>query len=125
MNQDFESTRLSWGGGNGAGRPGLLTRIVAVLVGASLLVVGLMFSAVVLAIAAVVGVGIWAWLWWKTRGLRRDMKAQMDRLREAGLGAGAGGPSAPGTARHPPAEGVIIDGDFIQEARGPQRPDKS
>lgn len=44
--------------------------------GAALLVVGAMFSVVLLAVILVVGMIVWAYLWWHTRELRRAMRAQ-------------------------------------------------
>lgn len=56
-----------------AGQPSLLGKLVAFVVGTLLLIAGFMFSVVALAVIAVVGLGIWGWLWWKTRALRRQM----------------------------------------------------
>ena len=43
---------------------------------AVLLVVAFMFSLLVFAILAIVGVLVWGYLWWKTRELRRQMREQ-------------------------------------------------
>ena len=43
---------------------------------AVLLVAAFMFSLLVLAILATVGVLIWGYLWWKTRELRRQIREQ-------------------------------------------------
>lgn len=56
------------------GEPSLLTRILAVTAGAALLVLGFMFSLMILAIVVVVGLLAWGYVWWKTRALRRTMK---------------------------------------------------
>ena len=56
-----------------AGQPSLLGKLMAFVVGTLLLIAGFMFSVVALAVIAVVGLGIWGWLWWKTRALRRQM----------------------------------------------------
>ena len=56
-----------------AGQPSLLGKLMTFVVGTLLLIAGFMFSAVALAIIAVVGLGVWGWLWWKTRALRRQM----------------------------------------------------
>ena len=55
---------------------GPVGKLFAALVGAVLLVLGLMFSVVFIAIAVVVGLAVWAWLWWKTRALRRTLREQ-------------------------------------------------
>ncbi|WP_310450024.1 hypothetical protein [Sulfuritalea sp.] len=73
------------------GESSLLTRILAALAGVVLLVVGFMFSLVllavlaVLAVAGLVGLG---WFWWKTRALRKTMKQR-------------------------PADGHVIEGEAI------------
>lgn len=53
---------------------GLLGKIGAVITGAILLVLGLMFSVVLLAVIAVVGLAAFGYFWWKTRGLRKAMR---------------------------------------------------
>lgn len=57
------------GGQQGARRrqPGLLGRILAAVVTLAVMVVGLMFSLVVFAIALAVGIIGFGWLWWKVR----------------------------------------------------------
>lgn len=65
--------------------PGLLAKMVALLGGAALVVLGFMFSLVLIAVAVVLVAGVWAYLWWKTRELRR-------RLREAQAAAPAEAP---------------------------------
>lgn len=62
----------------------LLRSLPALLAGAALLILGVLFSMVVLVVVAVAGLGLWAWLWWKTRELRRA-------ARDAAAGAPAGG----------------------------------
>lgn len=54
--------------------PGLLEKLVAFVAGAILLVVGFMFSMMLFAIIVVAGLLAWAYLWWKTRELRRAMR---------------------------------------------------
>lgn len=56
--------------------PGLLGRIIAAVVTVAVMVLGLMFSLAVFAIALALGVIVFGWLWWK---LRRALKqAQQD-----------------------------------------------
>lgn len=60
---------------------GLAGRIAGAVVGAVVLVLALMFSLVVfafLAVGAVIGGG---WLWWRTRDLRRELRAAQARVR--------------------------------------------
>jgi membrane protein implicated in regulation of membrane protease activity len=52
---------------------GPLRKLAALLLGAVLVVLGVMFSVVLLAILLTVGLAVWAYLWWKSRELRRAM----------------------------------------------------
>lgn len=52
-------------------QPGLLARFVGFLLGIALLVLGVMFSAVILVVAVIAALAFWGWLRWKTRHLRR------------------------------------------------------
>ena len=54
--------------------PGLLGKLFALVIGAILLVLGFMFSVVLLAVVAVAGLGAWGYFWWKTRALRKAMR---------------------------------------------------
>ncbi len=54
--------------------PGLLSKLLALIVGATLLILGFMFSVVVLAVVAVLGVIGFGYFWWKTRALRKAMR---------------------------------------------------
>jgi hypothetical protein len=59
---------------------GPLKKLATVVGGVILLVLGLMFSVVVLAAVVVVGLIVWSYLWWKTREIRRAMReAPVDR----------------------------------------------
>jgi ABC-type bacteriocin/lantibiotic exporter with double-glycine peptidase domain len=55
---------------------GPLGQLFALLGGAILLVLGFMFSMVVLAIAAVIGLVAFGYFWWKTRELRKVLREQ-------------------------------------------------
>lgn len=55
----------------------MLRNLLALLTGVILLALGLMFSMVILTVAAVLGVVAWIYFWWRTRALRR-MLATMD-----------------------------------------------
>ena len=56
--------------------PGLPVKVLTFASAAVLLVVAFMFSLLVFAILATVGVLVWGYLWWKTRELRRQMREQ-------------------------------------------------
>jgi hypothetical protein len=76
--------------------PGPLKKLVSVVVGIAVLVLGLMFSVVLLAVLVVAGLAVWAWLWWQTRELRRAMREH---------------PEAAPTAATTTADGSIYEGE--------------
>jgi Flp pilus assembly protein TadB len=97
------------GAASGIRQAGPLGKLFAALVGAVLLVLGLMFSIVIIAVAIAFGLVIWGWIWWKTRALRQQMRAQM----EAGMAAGAG--AAPYSDEEAGApSGRVIEGEVIR-----------
>ncbi len=53
---------------------GLLRKLVALLMTVALVGLVLMFSVVLLVFLALVGTVAWAYLWWKTRELRKRMR---------------------------------------------------
>lgn len=77
--------------------PGLLAKLLALLLGAAFLVLAFMFSLVALVVVTVGGLALWGWLWWKTRALRKQMQA-----------AAANDPQ-------------IIEGEFIRHQDEPRR----
>lgn len=54
----------------------MFRNLLALLSGATLLVLGFVFSVVVFAVILVLGMAVWGYLWWKTRKLRRAMQEQ-------------------------------------------------
>lgn len=95
MRDNDERARLDGNGArSGANSPGLLGRVLTFATGAVLLVVGLMFSLLVFALAATAAVLILGFLWWKTREQRRQMRER-------------------------PPGGRVIDGEAIRETREP------
>ena len=55
--------------------PGPLAKLFALLLSAAVLVLAFMFSLVILGVVAVGGLLLWAWLWWKTRAMRKQMQS--------------------------------------------------
>lgn len=76
--------------GSAAQPPSLLQRIAGVVLAATVFVLMLMFSVVAFAVVAAAGTVIGGWLWWKTRGLRRQM-------------------------RENPPGGLVLEGEVIRE----------
>ena len=76
----------------------LAGRIVAFILTGTLLVLAFRFSLVALAVAAVGGVIFAGWFWWKTRALRKAMRA-----------------AAPVGAAGPVPGGDFIDGECVRE----------
>ncbi len=54
----------------------MFRNLFALLAGAVLLILGFMFSVLVLAVVAVLGLAAWGYLRWKTRKFRRAMQEQ-------------------------------------------------
>lgn len=79
-------------------QPGPLGKLLALVAGAVLLIVGFLFSVVFLAVIAVAGLAAWAYFWWKIRKLRQAMR------------------------EHPPG-GQVFDGEaiVIDEFHGDER----
>lgn len=93
---------------------GPLGRLVGLLVTAGLAVVGLMFSAVVLAVVAVVAVAGFGYLWWKTRALRRQMR-QMQQQHAAAE------QTYSEVFRGQTYQGEIIEGEVVRKVVGIER----
>lgn len=62
----------------------MLKNLLGLLTGAILLILGFMFSVVIISVIAVIGLGFWGYFWWKTRALRREMQANMPRQESDG-----------------------------------------
>ena len=88
----------------------LLGKMLTFAVGASLLVLALMFSLVAFSVIAVGGAIAGTWLWWKTRDVRKQMQEQMQQQ-----------------ANQRPTTGYIIEGEVIRDdepaAQSGKRPD--
>jgi hypothetical protein len=54
----------------------LLQRIAGIAVGVVLFILAIIFASVLLAVAGGVALGVWVWLMWKTRKLRRQMEQE-------------------------------------------------
>jgi len=65
-----------------ANSPGPLRKLVAFVMTVALIGLVLMFSAAVFAIIAIVGMIAWAYLWWKSRELRKQMRDFQTRAME-------------------------------------------
>lgn len=72
----------------------LLGQVLALVAAIVLLVLGFMFSVVLLVVFVAVGLTVGAWFFWKTRHVRKAMK-------EAGA------------MRQPPTNGNVIEGEVI------------
>ena len=83
----------------------LLGQVLALVTGVILLVLGFMFSMVLLAVFVALGLTLGAWFFWKTRHLRKAM-------REAAA------------MRTPPADGNVIEGEavIVEEYRASEKP---
>lgn len=52
----------------------LISKLIALIATATLLIVGWMFFAVLLVFLLSAGLIIFGWIWWKTRALRRQLR---------------------------------------------------
>lgn len=86
----------------------LLGKVLSLLLGATFLVLAVMFSLVALAVVAVAGVIFAGWFWWKTRSLRKAMRES--RGSEQAFGA-----PPDRTQEAAPASATIIEGEFVRE----------
>ncbi len=59
--------------------PGFFRKMVALIATVGLITLVLMFSAVVFAVLLLAGITAWAYLWWKTRELRKQMRSYSSR----------------------------------------------
>lgn len=84
---------------SGASAPSLLGRIAAIILGAVFLTLAFMFSLALLAVAAVAGLLIGGYLWWKSRTLRKQIQEQMQQQMRAQTPSGA----------------LIIEGEVIRD----------
>jgi ABC-type bacteriocin/lantibiotic exporter with double-glycine peptidase domain len=57
-----------------ATQPGFFTKLLTLLASVILLIVGLTFSVLFLAVVVAVGLVVWGYFWWKTRALRQAMR---------------------------------------------------
>lgn len=93
-------------------RPSLLRKAVTLIGMVALGIVALMFSAVLLAVILVVVVFGGAYLWWKTRAVRRQFREMHARMRQMQESAAAAG--EPQAFRGEVYEGEIIEGEVIE-----------
>jgi len=130
MNQRPRIRITTTGATGGLPQTGFFGRFVAItaaglLIGGAL-VAAVTFSLILLPIVLTVGAIGFGYLWFKTRGVRKQLKEQMKTMQaelarqQAQMGGGASvgpgaGPRSPG--RPNSAEGEVIDGDFIKETR--------
>ncbi len=83
----------------GNGRPpSLLGRALASVAAVGIFVLAFTVSIFVLAGALAVGAIAWGWFLWKTRGLRRDLRAQMEAVQRGG-----------------PRDVTIIEGEIVSD----------
>lgn len=114
MNADGDFQRL---GHNANPAPGgsLLGRLLTIVVGSAALVGALVFSAVLFVILALIGLIVGAFLWWKTRALRKQMREQMTQMEQA---LRARQSDRDGARMGDVSEGEVIEGEFVRERRG-------
>lgn len=93
-------------------QPGLLAKGLTLLITTALLVLGFMFSLLLVAFAVAAAVLAWGYLWWRTRQLRRRFREQAQ---------GAPRPEAGGGTVFE-GEAVRVDADAEDERGQPPSP---
>lgn len=88
---------------------GLLQKIGAIAAAAVIFGLALTFSVIFFAVVVAAGVLIWGYVWWKTRDLRKAMRANQAH-------AGASAPRGP-----KPGQGIVIEGEIVREVREERR----
>ena len=102
---------------------GPVARVVALLGATLALALAFTFSLVFLAVVALAALLVWGYVWWKTRELRRQLRAAgIDGINGVGGFARAAGgqDAAPETA----SSGEIIEGEAVRVVDERQRIDQ-
>lgn len=107
-----------------ANPPGLLQKALAIIITAALAVLGFMFSAVLLAIVMVALVVGGAYMWWKTREVRRQMRQMQEQMRDfQARSSSAQSEAFESEAFHGEVfEGEIIEGEAVRVDTEERRP---
>lgn len=102
---------------NAPGRtpPSLLSKLLAFVLSAGLLILAFMFSLVALAVVAIGGAMLGGWLWWRTRKLRKEIRRQRAAQRSGTAGEAPFGRSTERFA-------TVIDGEAIRISEDAPRP---
>ena len=86
-----------------------MQQLFALIAAALLLIPLFMISAVVFAVVLVIGVVGFAWFWWQTRAVRRELRARMEAQQAAWETNASPDDST---------SGVIIEGEVIRDTEG-------
>ncbi len=84
-----------------------MQKLIAFVSTAALIVLGVMFSAVLLVFIVSAGLIIFGYFWWKTRALRKQMRAQRQAMSSAANDADA--------FKDEVFKGEIIEGEVIRK----------
>jgi len=88
---------------------GLLQKLGAIAAAAVIFGLALTFSVIFFAVMVAAGVLIWGYVWWKTRDLRKVMRATQTQARAS-------------AQRNPkPGQGIVIEGEVVREVREERR----
>ena len=104
MTPDFDDPARPPGTTASGGASGFLRKVAVAVVGAALLVLGIAFSVVFFAVALVVGAVVWGYVAWKTRAVRREMRARMEE---------AAADPTHGAASRETTRGRVIEGEAV------------
>lgn len=93
--------------------PSLMQKIVGAVVTVAIFGVALMFSVAFFAVILTVGAVVGGYFWWKTRAIRKQMREDIARMREAQARQNSGDAKR---------EGLVIEGEVIREVPPEQKP---
>lgn len=90
-------------------QPGPVAKVIAAVFAVAFLIAALFLSMFIVAGLAVVAAVAGAWFWWRTRRLRRELRAALDAA-EKQMAARR----EQGSAGQGPSRAEVIDGDYIR-----------
>ncbi|MCK0510020.1 hypothetical protein [Aromatoleum buckelii] len=88
---------------------GLLQKLGAIAAAAVIFGLALTFSVIFFAVVVAAAVLLWGYVWWKTRDLRKAMRANQTHARASAHR----GPK--------PGQGIVIEGEVVREVREERR----
>lgn len=96
-----------------AARPSFLNRLLGTILSLGLLALALTFSLAFFVILACAGLIFAGWLWWKTRPMRKLMRAAAEHAQASRTETGESYGESPHSRTSAPPEARIIEGEVL------------